>query len=259
MLKKLKKWLSFNSPCSGTADEWVDFEFRFKKEAPIRYFLTQKLPFVSWKRVSWKYAEVTRWIRYRLVRYHVVHTGLKPGYYEIDTKMLHANFQLLVDFVEVEKAWMQQSSNERNDNACFRRVRRYIPFYQAWRDLTFRSRELGLMHLDWEITLDDPMLDEFDRSESQARVAREVLDLYLWWKDIRPAREELPLPEDMFDNLKEYGILYTMSDRFKRDHPAAYQARRDWSDATTIQEANWDREDEENLIRLIKIRKSLWT
>lgn len=258
MLKKLKQWMKFDTPKSGTPDEWVEFELRFKQEAPARYFLTHTLPMATWKRVSWKYKDVTSWIRYRLVRYHVVHTGLEPGYYELETKMLHANFQLLVDFVEIEKAWMQKGSNEREDNAPFRRLLSYIPFRHVWRDLTFRSRELGLEHLHWEITLDDPELDEHERSDHQARTAREVLDLYLWWKDIRPAREVIPMPEDEFDTLK-YGILYTISDKFKRDHPAAYQARKDWSDAIHAQETNWAREDDENLIRLIKIRHSLWT
>jgi hypothetical protein len=173
--------------------------------------------------------------------------------------MLHANFNLLVDFIEIEKAWMQRGSNEREDDLPFRRLKRYIPFRRTWREITFRSRELGLQHLYWEITLDDPELDEHERSETQARYAREALDLYLWWKDIRPARQELELPEDMFDNLNQYGILYTMSDRFKRDHPAAYQARKDWAEASRLQEEAWAREDDENLIRLIKIRHSLWT
>lgn len=259
MYTKLKRWMKYNPPAAGTADEWVDFEVQFKSNAPVRYFLTHKLPYVSWKRVSWKYTNIVDWVRYRIVRYHVIHTGLKPGYYELETKMLHANFQLLVDFVEIEKAWMQKGSNEREDNAPFRYLKRYIPFRRTWNNITFRSRELGIEHLNWEITLDDPELDDHERSDHQARVAREVLDLYLWWKDIRPAREELPLPEDEFDGVSKYGILYTMSDRFKRDHPNAYKARKDWADAVRVQEEAWGREDDENLIRLIKIRHSLWT
>jgi hypothetical protein len=43
------------------------------------------------------------WIKHRTIdRYHVVGTGLPPGYYDKDTQMLHACFSLLVDFVEVE-------------------------------------------------------------------------------------------------------------------------------------------------------------
>lgn len=43
------------------------------------------------------------WLRHRTTdRYHVVGTGLPPGYYDKDTQMLHACFWLLVRFVDKE-------------------------------------------------------------------------------------------------------------------------------------------------------------
>ena len=44
-----------------------------------------------------------RWIKYRTVprhKYHMVNTGLKPGYYDQDRRMLHACFALLLDYVK---------------------------------------------------------------------------------------------------------------------------------------------------------------
>lgn len=44
-------------------------------------------------------------VKYRFVprhRYNIVRTGLKPGYYCIDTLMLHANMSLLREFVEIK-------------------------------------------------------------------------------------------------------------------------------------------------------------
>lgn len=47
---------------------------------------------------------VINWFRYRTTRrYFLVNTGLEPNYYDVDTRMLHACFSLLVDFVEKEK------------------------------------------------------------------------------------------------------------------------------------------------------------
>lgn len=43
------------------------------------------------------------WLRSRLIpryRYHVIHTGLEPGYWDEDTRMLHACFTLLGQYVE---------------------------------------------------------------------------------------------------------------------------------------------------------------
>lgn len=45
------------------------------------------------------------WIYYRIHpshRYNVVKTGLKPGYYDADTRMIHACFTLLKEYVEHE-------------------------------------------------------------------------------------------------------------------------------------------------------------
>jgi hypothetical protein len=43
-------------------------------------------------------------IHYRTYeKYHVVKTDLKPGYYDIDTRLVHANFSLLCEYVEKEK------------------------------------------------------------------------------------------------------------------------------------------------------------
>jgi hypothetical protein len=52
---------------------------------------------------SWWDANVRSWLRYRLLkrhRYHLVDTGLTPGYYDQDNRMLHACFALLVDYVD---------------------------------------------------------------------------------------------------------------------------------------------------------------
>ena len=44
------------------------------------------------------------WIRFRIKNYTKIQIrSLKPGYYENDTLLLHGMFQLLVDFVELEK------------------------------------------------------------------------------------------------------------------------------------------------------------
>jgi hypothetical protein len=51
------------------------------------------------KGVDWLYY----WFKNRFVtRYHIVNTGLKPGYYDIDEIMFHACFVLLGSFVEDE-------------------------------------------------------------------------------------------------------------------------------------------------------------
>ena len=46
------------------------------------------------------------WVKYRTVsKFHVVDTGLEPGYYDKDHLMIHACFTLLVQFVEKEQPY----------------------------------------------------------------------------------------------------------------------------------------------------------
>jgi hypothetical protein len=50
-------------------------------------------------------SEAKWWVLHRLVpkhRYHVVNTGLRPGYHDIDERILHASMALLCDYVEAE-------------------------------------------------------------------------------------------------------------------------------------------------------------
>jgi hypothetical protein len=47
--------------------------------------------------------DIRNWFRYRLHpkhHYHIVRTGLSPGYYDQDTRMLHACMALLADWIE---------------------------------------------------------------------------------------------------------------------------------------------------------------
>lgn len=113
------------------------------------------------KRLKWK-AEALWWgLRHRTIdKYHVIPTGLKPGYYDKDIQMLHANFQLLVNFVEVECAALRQALN----GVIFE-----IP----------NPRE-GVARLQEEVKF----------GGKQGEDAQEALVLYWWWTEIRPRRDE---------------------------------------------------------------------
>ena len=54
--------------------------------------------------------DIKYWFIYRFHpkhRYHVVDTGLAPGYYDKDYLILHSVFNILKEYVEVELAWSQ--------------------------------------------------------------------------------------------------------------------------------------------------------
>jgi len=93
--------------------------------------------------------------------------------------------------------------------------------YPWWNQWYFnwRSEEAGMEYIAWKKTLTESY-------KQQADVAKEIEILYKWWKYERPQRPD-PYEEDT-------------DIRFKL-------------------EKAYEEEDEEMMIRLIKVRESLWT
>lgn len=117
----------------------------------------------------------------------------------------------------------------------------FIECEKAWMNVAFddekrkhfpsngRSPNDGIEHLLWEINLpnqEETFEGESKMNQSQAEFAKEQYELYNWWKNVRPTRID-PWEEKNEDPL-EIELSYT-------------------------------NEDTEMLIRLIKIRNSLWT
>jgi hypothetical protein len=235
--------MNFNPPVSLDMDGWNEFEDKFRKEAPVRYFIKYFIvlkigDFFTWlSNIAWG-------IRYRTVRkYHLVNTKLNPGYHEIDTRMLHANFELLVDYVEIECANMAAIADSWQE--------KHIPSILKFKEQ--RSRELGFKHLQWEATLASAELSEFERSPDQAAKAVQIMILYTWWKDVYPNREILPPPDRGSLRMK------FLSKQWKKKNPEMSAKIDQWSRDAFEQETAWDKEEEEMLIALMKIRKGLWT
>ncbi len=196
-MRKFRTWLRTKMlgeiPKSATMEEWDDIDAR-ERTMPIRYFLVKTIPLkISVKMMQLR--DVKYWFKYRLQKehkYHLCDTGLPPAYYEIEKRMLHANFNMLKEFVETELADQQGWRTDRDDI-----------------DLISIGRVTGLEHLDWQIALtlnehdgleaDDPRIGE---STPQALTAQEIKALYLWWVDERPNR---PDPWDLYNKDTDYG------------------------------------------------------
>ncbi|MCX8169573.1 MAG: hypothetical protein N3D72_00615, partial [Candidatus Methanomethyliaceae archaeon] len=189
---RLKRWMGYNPPGALTSKGWRLFKNEFKERAPIRYWLTHDFKYGYIMPIKWKINRATDWIRYRTTRrYHIVDTGLVPGYYDNDSIILHVNFNILKDFVEVEQAWHHYCWSGLYKNAGF--YERHMPFYRLF--FPFRRPDLGIQHLEWAATLDDPSLPPHERCDHQAVAAREILALYRWWTIERPNRKEIEYVE----------------------------------------------------------------
>jgi hypothetical protein len=242
---KLRDWFKINKPDALQWGEWKDWEKITRHEHPVGYWFTETLPYFLdgvEDMVFGPFRDARYYFRNRFHRKcHILPTGLKPGdYFDLDTRILHGVMEALVDYVEVEKAWMQHIWNDEGKKVTLVRG---------------RNAEAGLDYLRWEMTLDNPERSEEERCSSQAAVAREIVIIYNWWKVERPLR---PDPYDAsgytkaFEGFADVDILDERADYDKEKF-------RTLSNIVSEIEKRYDDEDTAMLIRVMVIRKSLWT
>jgi hypothetical protein len=264
----MRKKLGIEKPVALPFGEWKRWDADLKRQRPIAFWLTETLPDWLEKPAEWVVDPLNDLRYYVKNRYftqtHYLRTDLKPGdYHECDTRLLHGIFTTLVDFVEIDKAHMQVVWGEAQD-----RKKYHYPWWRRSHWLRWgqwRSAAAGLAYLHWEAGLvneavwyDNPKDPAIGQPTPQALAAREIMNLYEWWIIQRPAR---PDPHDaggwtaVCDEVREkYGELFV--DVTDPD----LKARQDQALKLTHDlEQQYEDEDTDMLIRLMKIRRSLWT
>lgn len=252
-----EKMSGMEKPKALPLGEWDNWYADLKQKNPRQYFWAVTLPdFIDdiTYPIERRYDTMRYWIRHRLFdRYHIVKTGLKPDYYDCSVRMLHANMNLMRDYVEVELAW-------RNVMFDATKMKQYrVPrFSRGWfRFKSFRRQASGLEYLDWESKLvyDEHMGIEpgdklYGKPTDQALRARELQVIYDWWVNVYPNR-----PDPM-----EASGWNAYCDSIKGDVLAksSKESRKAMRALTKIENA-YIKEEEQMLIRLIKIRQGLWT
>lgn len=258
-------------PESLELSEWSRWHSDAKKY-PIRYWIAEEglehlqdfVYFVPNKINDIRYHLNNRFY----TKTHALTSNLPRGqFHEFDTRMLHCLFDELVNFVEVEKAWMLVCWNDDAKSKyavpLFRR-KWWLRWFQEW-----RCAEAGLNYLDWEISLVnndwcDETHPEYGKPTQQALTAAETKELYTWWTSVRPNR---PDPYDASGWSAIYEARTNLIEG-KRNWDNLFHSEKtpEEREATSIAldkcnqiEQQYDNEDTEMLIRLVKIRKSLWT
>jgi hypothetical protein len=261
--KWLREKLKIDKPYALPWGQWDVWDKELQRSRPVAYFLTETLP--EWLELPGRYIvdpidTAIYYLRRRFIyRTHLLTTGLPPGkYYDYDTRFLHALFNNLVDFVECEKAWMNVRWDEDNE------IKYDVPWWtRSWyfRWKAWRCPRAGLDHLEWEMRLAEP------HEHAQANAACELYVLYIWWKEIRSKRD---IDEDAWieSGMKDF---YSRMDTKYGEHqwgvmsnknpltPAERKEYDDLSRRSSSLEEEWHQEDEDMLIRLMKIRRGLWT
>lgn len=177
-------------------------------------------------------------------RYLLQIDTLDNSYHENDDIMLHAMFQILVDYVEVENAHMFDICGGA----------KYFGSAKT-------PREKGIAYLLHEDTHEDENLTQhfIDVLSENKKIDKKAVELYKWWTDVRPARV------DPFDNVPSIDFIRVkddstglMSVSIDRSSPQ-YEDFHDRSELAWKLEEQYHKEDTEKLHELIEIRRSLWT
>lgn len=270
---KLADWVRGTKKISvGTFPQWDDWEKQAKVNSPIRYWIVETAfdaaqDFVTWpvrKLYDIKYYINNRWVTStHSLRAHP--KDIKRGSWcDVGNRFLPCLFNELVDFVEVETAWHQIAWNSEE------RHKYNAPFY-AWgwlRWRTWRCKQAGLDHLDWAMALtagDDwglkPGDANYGKPTDQAIRAKEIKELYTWWTEVYPHRPD-PYEVSGWSALCERrrqenngSILSMSNDRTPQERKESSRILKVISKI----EAQYEREDTEMMVRLIKVRNALWT
>lgn len=253
---KLADYIRGNTkPQVASASKWIDWEESAKESKPVRYWLAEtgldSLQEIVYSPVT-AVAAVRSYVSNRFISCAHACTAspqdITPGSWcDTGYRFMPCMFNELVNFVETEIASVHYSSLSKEDRNRFEKPR----MFRTWRSPSAGVEKLALdsLVLNKEIidnAPDDPHKDELSQFAIRSK---EVLDLYLWWTEVYRNR---PDPYDTVS--QELGVKPTL-DMLDYDEAIV----REWSKRVAAIEQCYDNEDEEMLIRLIKIRKWLWT
>jgi hypothetical protein len=256
---------------AGTAEEWDDWTTTAKMKHNFRYWVAEEALDAVQNFLWWpmdRLNDIRYYVNNRFIsRSHSLTAhprDIRPGAWcDVGNRFLPCLFNELVDFVEVEQAWHHCMWS---DEA---KTKFDVPWWRSgWLRLrTWRCPEAGLEYLRWASTLtNEEWLEEGEKHKAeptyQAKSAKEIIELYTWWTTTYRNR---PDPYDA-SGWGDY------CDACRKEHGGSLWASLKSTDSTELKkqgekahkllqkiEAAYQKEDEAMMIRLIKIRESLWT
>jgi len=266
---KFADWIRGTAKLSaGTSEQWDEWRTTAQMKHNLRYWIAEEaldaiqnfFCYPGDKLNDIRYYINNRWVS----KAHALTADprdIRPGSWcDVGNRFLPCLFKELVDFVEVEQAWHYCMWNDEE------RKKFNVPWYRSgWLRLrTWRCPEAGLAYLNWAATLTNrEFISEGEKEEPtyQATAAKEIIELYTWWTTVYRNRPD-PYEASGWTTYCEESRAAnggSLSWSGHKDNPelraksdAAHKALREMEEA-------YEKEEEEMMIRLIKIRQSLWT
>jgi hypothetical protein len=253
----------------GTSEQWDTWYAESAKAHPVRYWIAEEgLDYLQ--KFVYYIPDRLNDIRYYINNRWVSHShaltahprDIQPGNWsDVGNRFLPCMFNELVDFVEIEQAWhhciWSDDAKTKFETPWWRKG------WLRWR--TWRSAEAGMEYLRWAETLtNEEFLEEGEKHKAeptyQAKAAKEIIELYTWWTVTYRNRPD-PYEASGWTAACEASRLANggkLSWSGEKD-PVLKKASDKAHKLLQKIEAAYEKEDEEMMIRLIKIRGSLWT
>ena len=269
---KFADWIrGTNKLGAGTSEEWNEWHTTAQMRHNFRYWVAEEAldavqNFVNYpmdKLNDIRYYINNRWIS----KSHALTADprdIRPGNWcDVGNRFLPCLFKELVDFVEIEQAWHHCMWS---DDA---KTKFDVPWYRSgwlrWR--TWRCPEAGMEYLTWAsgLVVDKDMGAEpgekgYGEPTYQAKAAKEIIELYTWWTETYRNRPDPYEASGWTAVCEESRLANGGRLHFGAEKDPALKKKSDKAHKLLrkIEEA-YEKEDEEMMIRLIKIRQSLWT
>lgn len=256
-----------------TAEGWHEWETRAKKDFPVRWWLAEEGLDILQTIVYWPTDQLYA-LKYYVNNRYITRThslsahprDIKPGTWcDVGNRFLPCLFNELVEFVEVELAWWHLAWADKEERAKYN-----MPWWAVgwWRVRAWRCPQAGLDNLKWQSELVwkedecEPGSPNIGKPTPQAERAIEILALYRWWTEVYRNRPD-PMDasgwsaycnacRDESGSSTWLTLAETKNKDLKKQGDKAHKLLRKI-------EADYEKEDESMMIRLIKIRNSLWT
>ena len=269
---KFADWIRGTKKLSaGTSEEWHEWNTAAKMKHSFRYCLAEEGLDYLQKIVYYipdKLNDTRYYINNRFVSCSHSLTAhprdIKPGQWQdVGNRFLPCLFNELVDFVEIEQAWNYCMWNDEEQ-------KKYnVPWWRSgwlrWR--TWRCPEAGMEYLTWAsgLVVDKDMGAEpgekgYGEPTYQAKAAKEIIELYTWWTTTYRNRPDPTEASGWTAYCEASRIANGGRLNFSGDKTPELKKMSDKSHKLLRKmEADYEKEEEQMMIRLIKIRQSLWT
>jgi hypothetical protein len=265
---QIGNWVrGIKKPKSETMEGWDEWNITARNLHPIRYAIVEEIFPKLQNAVNWptdKLHDVKSYILNRwFTETHalVAHPrDIKRGRWEdTGSRFLPCLFNSLVDFVEVELAWNMIMWNFNRKELRKKYKMKMFPHLRGWRSAeagidSLKEQCVLIMDESWGHTKDDP---NYGKLTSQAEASTEILALYTWWTTVYPKRLDPYIVSGWreFHSDRRIGRIGPFAKLTTEDREEEHRLMKIIEDM----ESSYQKEDEEMMIRLIKIRERLWT